>query len=175
MKKKITILLLILLPVSGAFAQNKSSLSPIGLDAGAFLSYGVFDTSDAGEFSDAVGFMATLLSIRGGASATLRYRLTDDLSIGTELGFACMNVEMSYGRHHTFTDFPIAAVFRWGAADSFFEPFFGYYFSSVSYFSGMNAGLKASLKGLYISGSYIFGGDINYTRFTLGYQWNNIF
>lgn len=174
MKNKITILLLILLPVCGTFAESSNSKSPLGLDAGAFISYGVFDTSEAGEYSDAVGFMATLLSIRGGASATLRYRLTDDLSLGTELGFAYTNFEIN-NEKHTFIDIPVNAVFRWGSDDSFFEPFFGYYFSNVSYFSGMNAGLKASFKRFYISGSYIFGGDINYTRFTLGYQWNNIF
>lgn len=171
MKKTVIVLLLVLFPLMGVVAKSKS---PVGLDAGAFISYGVFDTSSAGEYSDVVGLWATLFSVRGGFSGTLRYRLTDSLSVGGEAGVAWMSMESGTSKY-TFIDIPVNAVFRWGSKDTFLEPSIGYYFTSGSSLHGMSAGLKASFNKLYIGGAYIFGGDINYARFTLGYQWNNIF
>ncbi len=173
MKKLLATLLLVLFPVMGVLAQdNGNSGLPINVDASVFLSYGVFDTSDAGEYEDAVGIMLTLLTIRGGVSGTVRYEFSDMISAGVELGLASMSIDLG-GGEVTFIDIPMNVVARFGFDSLFVEPHVGYYATIGSDLGGLTLGAKLGLGSWFIDASLV-SGTISYSRFTLGYQLNNL-
>lgn len=172
MKKLVFICILSIYLTTTIFAENEKSELPYALDAGGFLSYGIFETNSDDEFSNLVGIFATLLSFRAGVSVTGRYKINNLLSAGLEIGYAYMSIE-SDGKETRFDDVPINAVLRFGGKSTFIEGHGGYYYSD-SIYGGISTGAKASLGGLYLDCSYIFGKEYSYPRITLGFQLNNI-
>lgn len=171
MKKLLLLLICVLMSVS-AFAQQDEL--KFDVDAGGFLSYGVIDATSDDEIGELTGIFATLFSIRGGFSVTGRYKITDDLSVGAEIGYATMSIEDSVGNEVVFTDIPLSAVIRYGAGSTFIEGQAGYYVSDTIY-GGLSAGAKLSLGGFYVSGAYVLNDTLgNYPRITIGYQFNNL-
>lgn len=172
MKKLTFIFILGIFLTTSIFAENEKSELPFALDAGGFLSYGIFETDSDDEFSNLVGVFATLLSIRAGVSVTGRYKINDLISAGLEVGYAYMSIE-SNGEETRFDDIPLNAVVRLGSGSTFIEGHGGYYYSN-SIYGGISTGAKASLGGFYLDYSYIFGKDYTYPRISLGFQLNNI-
>jgi hypothetical protein len=172
MKKAILVFVTILV-VSSIYSEEKEK-GPVGLDAGIFISYGQInvDSGSGSEIDKIVGVFASLLSVRGGGTVTLRYRLTSILSAGLEGGYAAMKVE-SNGSSTLYQDIPVNAVVRLGGKGTFIEGHGGYYYSD-SIYGGISAGAKASLGGVYFDYTYIWGDSISYPRYTLGFQVNNI-
>lgn len=181
-KRASILLLFTLFPFLGIHGESKS---PVSFDGTTFISTGIVTSSSESEYSDDAQFWESVFSIRVGASLSMLYRLTDEFSVGAEAGMAFMGLDF-IGIDHLFFDFPVNAVIRYGSEDTFLESFIGYYFSNglssgamderiklrnkVSY-HGINVGLKASYEGFFLSASYVFGGDINYIRFTIGNNW----
>lgn len=169
--KKIAILILAATIGVSIFCEE-NDLSPVGLDAGGFISYGYFEPESDSTEDQVVGFLASLFSVRGGLSASVRYRLTNLLSAGLEIGYATMNVEIA-GTEVVFHDFPFNALVRFGKKGTFIEAHGGYYYSDLIY-SGISAGAKASLGGVYVDYTYIWGDQLQYPRISLGFQVNDI-
>lgn len=166
-------LIILAITIANSVFSQEEGRGPVALDAGGFISYGHIEYNSGSEFDQAVGFFASLLSIRGGVSATLRYRMSDLLSAGIEAGYATMQISNDT-TNVNLNDFPVNAVFRLGGGQSFIEGHGGYYISD-SIYGGVSAGAKFSAGGVYFDYTHIFGEFFTYPRFSLGYQYNNIF
>lgn len=169
--RKITLFILIAIIGLSIFSEE-DSVRPVGLDAGGFISYGYFEPDSNSTEDQVMGALASLFSVRGGLSASLRYRMSSMLSAGLEVGYATMNVEIA-GTEVVFHDFPFNALVRFGKKGTFIEAHGGYYYSDLVY-SGISAGAKASLGGVYVDYTYIWGDQLVYPRITLGFQVNDI-
>lgn len=167
MKK--TIILIILL---AAFLPLFAKDSGLNMDLGAGISMAFFDPDDL-EFGNEEGMVLSLLSMRAGVNGTLRYEITDSLSLGGELGFYYLSLEGDYG-DYLFIDIPARAVMRLGKDDTFIQGFAGYYLPIGSDLGGIEAGAKAALGGVYLLASYTMG-DFNYLRVEVGYSMNDLF
>jgi hypothetical protein len=168
MKKALLVCLFVLIGISLQVSAQEAKR--IMLDAGAGASLGVI-SGDAlpgdSEFSDVEGFLLSLLSLRGGINGTVRYPLASHLSTGVELGVYVMTLEDT-DDSYTFVDIPARAILRFGSGKTFIQGFGGYYYSIGNpVFSGFDAGIKASLGGLYFSGSYVIG-EISFPRYEIG-------
>lgn len=166
MKKYIIIILLFafLIPLF-------STDSGLNLDLGTGISMAFFDPDDL-EFGNEEGLLLTLLSIRGGFNSTLRYEITDSLSLGGEIGFYYLSIEGEYDTY-TFWDIPMRAVVRFGKDETFIQGFAGYYLPVGSDLGGVEAGAKVALGGIYASASYTLG-PVDFLRVEVGYSINDL-
>ena len=177
MKK--SLLLISLVVIAFPLGLSAADFDRFKLDVGAGLSFAIIDgndLTDSDDFSDAAGFFATLLSIRGGVNGTFRFQITEQLSAGTEIGLYTMSVEDTdgTGNSYTFIDIPARAVVRFGKGSTYIQGFGGYYISVDNpIFGGVEAGAKLSLAGLYIAASYTMG-DISFVRYELGFNLTNL-
>lgn len=148
---------------SGLFARETGSDNlPIQLDLTGFISYGLYeDSSD----SDLDGLNLFFKSLRGGATAIVRYEFLPAISAGIESGFGYV----SYDESNYFLDIPLNIIGRVGIDLIFLEGHVGYYFSSFSDLSGVSTGAKVGLGDWFFDASVILG-DKTYTRYTFGYQ-----
>ena len=173
MKSKILIaimLVIFIIPVLNVSAED-SGKGPIGLDVGAIFSTGYLNDPLYPDLSA----LSIIYLMRGGITATGRYRINDQLSAGLETGLLFLTFEIG-GTTTYFFDIPIQAVFRWGKDGTFLEPHVGYYLTlSGMQLGGFDVGVKGSLNNFYVDFSFIIGNGYNYPRFGLGYQINNIF
>ena len=177
MKKALLVGMILMFVFSAAtFAQDTGKFR---LDGSAGISMAIIsgDSIEADNpLADLAGFALTLASIRGGATGTLRYMLTDSLSAGAELGLYYMTVSDAAdgGDSYTFIDLPLRAVARFGSGNTFIEGFGGYYLTMGLPLSGMEVGAKVSLGGLYALATYTIG-QLKYSRYELGFSMNNLF
>lgn len=171
--KRTLIILLFLFTAATVMAKESKSALPVRVDGDLFISYGVFDTSDAGEYSDVVGLLASLFSVRGGISGTVRYPFNDYISAGLNLGVATMSIDTG-DKKYEFIDIPINGVVRFGFENFYIEPRVGYYATIGSSLNGFSLGSTVCLGGAFIDGAYITGGELDYLRFTFGYRFNNL-
>jgi len=155
-------------------AMGNDLSSPLQVDVGAGLSFAGFDPDEiGGSYAQESSLILSLLSIRGGVNADVRYYFSDSLSAGAELGLYTLSIKGDYGTF-TYYDIPLRGVLRWGNGKTFLQVFGGYYLTlSDDLFDGIEAGARISLGGLYISAAYTRG-DMGFMRYEIGYALNNL-
>lgn len=127
---------------------------------------------------DALSGIATFLStLRGAAYGTVRYALTDNFSLGGQVGLYAITYDDGT-TSTTLIDLPFHALVRYELGFFALEAFGGYYLSTIQSsdynFAGLEAGGKVFLGGLYASYSVVMANPV-YNRIEVGYQLNRIF
>ncbi|MDC7223763.1 MAG: hypothetical protein PQJ60_08490 [Spirochaetales bacterium] len=153
--------------------------SPLQFDMGAGASLAIFDTDDlkseSQDYADAEAFFLSVLSLRGGVNGTVRYYVTDHISLGAEAGIYYLSISNgNTGYDYLYLDVPLRAVVRVGRENTFIQGFAGYYLGLTEpFFGGTEVGAKLSLAGLYFSAAYTMG-EYDFMRYEVGYCLNNL-
>lgn len=129
----------------------------------------------------------SIMGQRVGILIDVGYRPLPFLAFGVETGvrlfyFDIEDEETGYD-YGFFFDWPIRGFVRFGMGMFFLQAFGGYYLSwGNEYLQGAEIGLKASVIGITLEVSYIFGDPVNayeadwyekdYWRFSIGYRFS---
>jgi len=158
-----------------AFAQESGESDKIGLafDGGAGISFGLMQ-STGDETTDTLGGIATFLAtLRGALYGTARYSITDQLSVGAQIGLYAITYDLDDGSSVTLLDLPVYGLVRYDLGPLGLEAFGGYYLSpikSADYdFGGVEFGAKVLLGPLYASYSQVLANP-SYNRIEVGFE-----
>ncbi len=186
MKKVVTAMIFSLVLISsGAYAQGLGGNQQGPLALGVGIDYSVA----FGEWGqDGYDDFRMAMSSRIGFLVDVGYRPLQFMAFGAETGFRFMYYEWDdpyseAGAYSIFLDFPVRGYLRFGKGIFFVQAFGGYYFSTGNnYLAGWEAGVKASVIGITLEVSHVWGdvgntweGDWvqpNYWRMSIGYRFN---
>lgn len=155
-----------------------SGIDPLGFSYGVGVSVPIMDLASLG-VEDSVSLLIHILYSRAAVNADLLYTLGDSFAVGAESGFWLLYTPYSSSSDldYYFLDMPFRALIRLGSGNTFLQGFAGYYLTLLSTvngidlpgaFSGMEVGLRGSLYGVYMEGSYILGA-MDYFRINVGW------
>ncbi|MBN1699483.1 MAG: hypothetical protein JW881_18320 [Spirochaetales bacterium] len=161
-------------------SSHSRPLFNIGM--GASLSMGFFDTPDWGSYPINISLLLMLLSSRVNYYADVLLNFLPFLGVGIEAGCAFMTwKEENLDIEVLFLDVPVRGFLRFGGGGTFIQVYGGYYFCVMgSALDGLDMGVKISLGGFIIEGSYIvtdienFFSPSSYFRAAIGWSWNDI-
>ena len=179
MKKTILVLIMIISIGCFAFAEDGG---PIRGDftMGAYYNAEPLSGSD----SIAVNIWESLFNFHAGVLAGLGYNITDDMTVGAELGILA-GVSVTIGDYYIADiDLPLNAFYEFRYEDFAVKGYAGGMFlalvgNELTLEGGIDLGARLSWMGFYIEGGYVFQpalliGEIEYSmnhypRFGLGY------
>lgn len=166
MKKILSILILSILPIMGAFAATTPQGLPIQMDLTGFISFGIYDEdTNTNDYDDAELFFK---SLRGGGTLILRMELLRNFSLGVEAGIGYWETD-----NVTYIDAPLSVLAKVGFDSLSVTGHVGYYISSFSDLSGISGGFKGNLGGWFLDASVILA-ENPYTRYTFGYELSSL-
>ncbi len=177
MKKSVVLLMLIMLAVSifvPAFAEDPvGPFQRVALELGTGLSFGMIDEGSEDEYGDTLALATFLLTLRGAAHLTARFRINQFLSFGSQAGVYAISYEPTEGDVFTLIDIPVRSLVRLDLRLVALEAFGGYYLtvqdSGVFNCSGLEAGGKLFFGNFYASYSLVLA-DPKFKRIEAGFQ-----
>ena len=183
--KKIVFFLALLLVVSlfTLGAKDRGDIPGFSFDLGLGVTFAQFGDVEKpqDEVEEAMQSLANLSkfleTFRAGAYINLRYDLSKMLSVGGRTGIYTVTYEGINEKSVTFFDVPLHAIARLRFGPLAAEGFVGYYISDFKFgseLSGLEAGLRGYLGGLY-AGAAILLADDSLLRFEAGYELTDLF